>query len=84
LSVDVVSVDRFLMSLRAGVWFMPAVDAIVPGDYDGDGRTDMAVYRPGTTPGAQGIFYVQESTAGFAAMPWGITGDVPTASAYVR
>ena len=34
-------------------------DVAVPGDYDGDGRTDFAVYRPST-----GVWFVTQSTTG--------------------
>ena len=40
----------------------------VPGDYNGDGRTDLAVWRP-----ADGTWYVR----GVAATAWGASGDVP-------
>jgi hypothetical protein len=40
----------------------------VPGDYNGDGRTDLAVWRP-----ADGTWYVR----GVATTPWGANGDVP-------
>jgi hypothetical protein len=56
-----------------------AGDIPTPGDYDGDVKADLAVWRPG----AQGIFYIQQSTAGFTAIPWGLNGDKPTANAYV-
>jgi hypothetical protein len=42
----------------------------VVGDYDGDGRADVAVYRDGT-------WYLQQSTAGFSAFQWGTVTDTP-------
>jgi hypothetical protein len=43
-------------------------DIPVPGDYDGDGRTDVAVFRP-----SDGYWFVQDA----AATRWGAEGDVP-------
>ncbi len=40
-------------------------------DFDGDGKTDLSVFRPST-----GTWYLQRSTAGFAAFNWGISTDV--------
>lgn len=40
-------------------------------DYDGDGKSDLAVFRP-----SSGDWYAQRSTAGFQAIHWGATGDV--------
>jgi hypothetical protein len=62
-----------------GVHFCSAGDIPMPGDYDGDGKSDLAVWLPA----AQGIFYIQQSTAGFTAIPWGLNGDRPTANALV-
>jgi hypothetical protein len=48
-------------------------DTPAPGDYDGDGRTDVAVYRPST-----GQWFVKPSSG---AAPWTVTfgaaGDLP-------
>ena len=40
-------------------------------DFDGDGKTDLAIYRP-----SEGNWYLNRSTAGFTAIHWGISTDV--------
>lgn len=39
-------------------------------DFDADGRADASVFRPTT-----GVWYINRSTAGFMAAPWGIATD---------
>ncbi|MCO5334423.1 MAG: VCBS repeat-containing protein [Pyrinomonadaceae bacterium] len=39
-------------------------------DFDGDGKTDLAVFRP-----SEGNWYVQGSTNGFSATHWGLATD---------
>jgi hypothetical protein len=48
-------------------------DVLTPGDYDGDGKTDLAVWRPST-----GAWWVY----GIDAPRWGIEGDVPVPGDY--
>ena len=41
-------------------------------DFDGDGRTDISVFRP-----AGGSWYLNRSTNGFLVQNWGIATDIP-------
>lgn len=56
-------------------------DRPVPGDYDGDGRTDFAVFRPDA-----GRWFVTESSSKLGVtkeVQFGQSGDVPVSSGYI-
>jgi hypothetical protein len=52
----------------------------VPGDYDGDGRADLGLFRPST-----GIWYILKSTSNFTAYSstsFGLSSDIPVPGDY--
>lgn len=84
------STDKSLLSVnwgmqprpRPGVISFLSTDEPVVGDYDGDGTTDFAVWRPDT-----GVWYVLNSSAGFSPQharifQWGMLGDIPVPADY--
>ncbi len=53
-------------------------DVIVPGDYNGDGMTDIAVYQPSSNI----WFTTLDPTTNYGAMKWGSAGDIPAPGFY--
>jgi hypothetical protein len=64
-----------LSPIRWGI----ASDVRTPGDYDGDGITDIAIWRPSVTQG-QSRYWVRRSSDGMAQqIVWGQNGDFAVA-----
>src|SRR5581483_476388 len=58
----------------------PVNDTTRSSDFDGDGKSDITVYRP-----ADGTWYTLKSTGGYfvqSATVWGTRTDVPVAGDY--
>jgi len=62
------------------VWGLTS-DFITQGDYDGDGKTDVAVWRPSQNAG-ETYYYIISSATGspMAPVQWGQDQDYPTAN----
>jgi hypothetical protein len=58
-------------------WGVPG-DLLAPGDYDADGRMQIAVFRPST-----GAWWIRDSGGNAYDVYFGTVGDIPIQNAYV-
>lgn len=61
------------------VQFGTTGDIPVAADMDGDGRVDIAIYRP-----SSGTWYILRWDGSFYAIPFGLATDKPIPSAYIN
>jgi len=65
------------------IWGNALTDFPAPGDYDGDGRDDYAIYRDGTTETPQSEFWILKSSDNTLLYhAWGTDGDQVIARDY--
>lgn len=66
------------LTFESAQYFCPICRLCTPitgarSDFDGDGKTDLSVFRP-----SEGNWYLNRSTTGFSAVNWGISSDILT------
>lgn len=65
-------------SVKTFNWGVGSLDVPAPGDFDGDGATDYAVYR-----GGEGNWYIYlSSNSSWLVFRFGLNGDIPVPNDY--
>jgi hypothetical protein len=72
--------DNFATTSVVSATLGTSGDIQVVGDYDGDGKTDLAVYSPSTN--VWSIRYSSQGYTSIATYQWGTSGDIPVPADY--
>lgn len=78
------NIDWYIYPSATGAWYVnrwglsggTMFDHAAPADYDGDNRTDVAVWRPSGTPGESAFYILNSSNGVFRFEPLGSPGDL--------
>jgi FG-GAP-like repeat len=63
--------DTYTLAVTgSGTIGAPAAPTFPRSDFDGDGKTDLSVFRP-----SEGVWYLNQSTAGNVGKQWGVASD---------
>jgi photosystem II stability/assembly factor-like uncharacterized protein len=65
-----------------GLWTADVTETVhhTAYDFDGDGRSDISVFRPDPSPSPNGSWYIQPSGGGFVGQQFGLRSDIPAAA----
>ena len=69
--------DLYIGKSECGIPDVAVPERGAVADFDGDGATDVSVFRPST-----GVWYLRQSTEGDRAVEFGADGDVPVPGDY--
>ncbi|MDQ2746525.1 MAG: VCBS repeat-containing protein [Acidobacteriota bacterium] len=67
-------------ALQAYTFGTSATDSSTQGDYDGDGVTDIAVWRPSASAGGTAFYWRRSIDGALGVQQWGQSGDYPPAN----
>ncbi|MEO8572675.1 MAG: M36 family metallopeptidase, partial [Pyrinomonadaceae bacterium] len=69
-SGDIATITGWKLTFESNEYVCSLVNVKSRADFDGDGKTDLSVFRP-----SEGNWYLNRSTAGFAVINWGTSTD---------